>query len=102
MVKTTISKLNCFSFAQVYVFFLFLFFLFNLFTLEIQSNIKIFLHFFRTMLEGFGEEKKDLCRTLMMASENYLPILFNQENFFASWQLIQGPTMFTKFQDFLQ
>ena len=33
---------------------------------------------------GFNEEKKDLCKTLMMQSEN-IPILCNQENF-----LLQG------------
>lgn len=34
---------------------------------------------------GFSEEKRDLCKTLMIQSENYIPILCNQENF-----LLQG------------
>ena len=48
--------------------------------MEIQSNKKSFC-IFSYNSRGFGEEKKDLCRTLMMASENYLPTLCNQENF---------------------
>ena len=48
--------------------------------MEIQSNKKSFC-IFSYNSRGFGEEKKDLCRTLMMASENYLPILCNLENF---------------------
>ena len=48
--------------------------------MEIQLNKKSFC-IFSYNSRGFGEDKKDLRRTLMMDSGNYLPILCNQENF---------------------
>ena len=30
---------------------------------------------------GFGDDKQDICRLLMLENENFVPILCNQENF---------------------
>ena len=30
---------------------------------------------------GFGDDKQDMCRLLMLENEHFVPILCNQENF---------------------
>ena len=46
-----------------------------------KNSLRIFSYNSR----GFSDEKKDFCKTLMIHSENYVPILCNEENF-----LLQG------------